>query len=477
MGLPQVKLRSAAEELRSLPDALRGANYNETSLSKLFGVFALSELDAGHLPHYRWICREDDSTLARLAALFLLQESMPRRVVAKLFSAELLTALHMCGVLHRESGEIQSNVSLYPCAEGFFFTDHWCLPGAQIPGHVYEIGLDSTALAYLTPRTKAVDCLDLCTGSGVHGILSARMCERSTVVDLNPRALEYTKLNAALNNVEVEAHLGDLYSPVKGRQFDLITVNPPFVATPDREMLIHRSPGETGEEVAERLLEGLPDHLRTGGLFSMILNYPLIKGDDYLDRLERWLGHTEGWLIGVVDLFRMELGAYIVGHMATTEDYQAEYRRYLESYERLGFEAIVMANVFVRKLDTQSPNVKVRLKSSPPAQVCRTTAENWLDCQERFHSKGFAQESWVPARNASIAGVWENVDSGECFIQRSPENRIPNLTLSGAESRLFLAVDGRRSYRELAEFWEEQGFDSEQFESTMRELGCKCTLS
>src|SRR5690242_1547384 len=79
--------------------------------------------------------------------------------------------------------------------------------------------------------------LDLCTGSGVLAIAAAMHCgARMTAVDVSRRAVAAVWLNARLNGADVRPVRGDLYGPVRGRRFDLIVSNPPYLPTPDGEI-------------------------------------------------------------------------------------------------------------------------------------------------------------------------------------------------------------------------------------------------
>lgn len=74
--------------------------------------------------------------------------------------------------------------------------------------------------------------LDLCTGSGVLAIAAARHgCRHVTAVDVSRRAVIAARCNARLNGVSVNSVRGDLFEPVRGRRFDLIVSNPPYVPT------------------------------------------------------------------------------------------------------------------------------------------------------------------------------------------------------------------------------------------------------
>ena len=69
---------------------------------------------------------------------------------------------------------------------------------------------------------------------------SRRCSQRShsqhvVATDVNPRALAFTELNAALSGLDnVECRRGSLFEPVEGEQFDLIVCNAPFVVSPER---------------------------------------------------------------------------------------------------------------------------------------------------------------------------------------------------------------------------------------------------
>jgi release factor glutamine methyltransferase len=71
-------------------------------------------------------------------------------------------------------------------------------------------------------------------------------------------------MNALLNRVEgrIEFREGDLFEPVRGRQFGLILFNPPFYRGVPRDNLDH---AWRGQNVFERFAAGLRDMLAPGG--------------------------------------------------------------------------------------------------------------------------------------------------------------------------------------------------------------------
>jgi len=75
--------------------------------------------------------------------------------------------------------------------------------------------------------------LDLGCGYGVLGLVAATLVQsgRVAMVDVNERAVELAKENAALAGLtNADVLRGDGIEPVRGRQFDVIVTNPPIRA-------------------------------------------------------------------------------------------------------------------------------------------------------------------------------------------------------------------------------------------------------
>jgi release factor glutamine methyltransferase len=119
------------------------------------------------------------------------------------------------------------------------------------------------------------DVLDLCSGSGVLGIVAARAGARSvTAADISQRALVNARVNAALNRSSLALRRGDLFDAVGRRRFDLIVTNPPYLpgqapAGAGRRLAIAIDAGPDGRRFLDRICAGAPAHLRPGG--SMLL--------------------------------------------------------------------------------------------------------------------------------------------------------------------------------------------------------------
>ncbi|MDF2997340.1 MAG: prmB [Xanthobacteraceae bacterium] len=120
--------------------------------------------------------------------------------------------------------------------------------------------------------------LDLCTGSGCLAILAAMIFPNSRVdaVDLSEDALALADENVADHDLvdRIELLQGDLFAPLKGRRYDLIVTNPPYVDAEAMEALpaeyrheptLAFAGGPDGLDIVRRILAAAPAHLNPGG--------------------------------------------------------------------------------------------------------------------------------------------------------------------------------------------------------------------
>ncbi|MER8186131.1 HemK2/MTQ2 family protein methyltransferase [Kitasatospora sp. NPDC094015] len=73
------------------------------------------------------------------------------------------------------------------------------------------------------------EVLELGTGSGAVAVVAAGMGARVTAVDVSWLALATAWINSRLRRRRVHLRHGDLGAPVRGRRFDLVVSNPPYV--------------------------------------------------------------------------------------------------------------------------------------------------------------------------------------------------------------------------------------------------------
>jgi ribosomal protein L3 glutamine methyltransferase len=126
--------------------------------------------------------------------------------------------------------------------------------------------------------------LDLCTGSGCLAILASRNFPNAQIdaVDLSKDALDVAARNVSDYGLEdrLTLHRGDLFKPLRGKRYDLIISNPPYVdaegmaALPREcraEPKIAFDGGADGLDIVRRILNEAGRHLTPqGGLLCEV---------------------------------------------------------------------------------------------------------------------------------------------------------------------------------------------------------------
>lgn len=136
--------------------------------------------------------------------------------------------------------------------------------------------------AHLRTATHPVrTAADIGCGSGAGAILIAHARPQAQVqaLDINPTALRFTAVNAALAQVDnVSARYSDLLSGASG-EFDLIVANPPYMQ--DTQKRAYRHGGDRlGSELAVRIVEQALARLTPGGTLLLYTGTPWVDGTD-----------------------------------------------------------------------------------------------------------------------------------------------------------------------------------------------------
>jgi HemK-related putative methylase len=144
------------------------------------------------------------------------------------------------------------------------------LPGVFNPALFWSSGLLVNAILSRSVPAGA-EVLDLGTGSGVAAVFAATSGARVTGVDINPAALRCARINAALNELETRIVFveGDLFDPVPGMRFDLITFNPPYLRGEPRSTL---ETAFRSNDVIPRFLSQVAWHLKPMGTAIVLLS-------------------------------------------------------------------------------------------------------------------------------------------------------------------------------------------------------------
>ncbi|WP_462402561.1 methyltransferase [Pseudomonas sp. Marseille-QA0332] len=138
--------------------------------------------------------------------------------------------------------------------------------------------------------------VDIGCGSGVGALLIAKAASQAQVsaIDINPLALRYTTINAALAGLKnVSVAPSDILDGVAGT-FDLIVANPPYMI--DQQERTYRHGGGTlGMDLSLRILEQSCQRLSPGGSLLLYTGIAIVEGRDaFLEQIRERLGGP-GW--------------------------------------------------------------------------------------------------------------------------------------------------------------------------------------
>ncbi|MBG7587101.1 methyltransferase [Rothia kristinae] len=248
-------------------------------------------------------------------------------------------------------------------------------PGALPADHVLGIGQASLTLAQITERRPVDTALDLGTGCGIQTFHLLAHARHVTATDLSERALAFTRFNLVLNAAALgldPAHpeqrvrllRGSLLEPVAGQRFELIVSNPPFVITPrtpgedPRRRYTYRDGGMAGDQLVERLVRELPEHLVPGGRAQLLANWEIPatapgQQADWDTRPRQWVGaETEAWFVQREELTPEGYAQTWLRDASQQRDpaaYEEAFLAYLEDFAARGVAAVGFGMVWLRR--------------------------------------------------------------------------------------------------------------------------------
>lgn len=301
-----------ASQLAGARRALERIGFTEATICAITGADSIHALPARSERETAFV--DQASPLSLAVQLFMDGEDVAWETVRGVFPADDLSALECVGLLQslpHDPSRCAAYIALYPLEGLYIASDRHTriqlVASGKPPDLVYSaLTPETQRFALLMPRTPCRDYLELCSGTGVAALVAARdFAERVWAVDITRRSTRFAAFNAALNGVEnMTALEGDLYTPVSGQTFDVITAHPPYVPSAETEM-VFRDGGEDGEQITRRILSGLAEHLRPGGRFYCDCVLTERAGAPVEQRIREMLGPSKGefdLLVGQVAL-------------------------------------------------------------------------------------------------------------------------------------------------------------------------------
>lgn len=285
-------INSATDELITIRDWLRWAvsRFNEA------GLFF------GHGTDNAW----DEAVWLVLATLHLPRDTLDPWLDAHLTKTERLALL----------GNLQQRV-VHRLPTAYLVQEAWLGPyrfyvdqRVIVPRSYFAELLENGFAPWIDDPESVGAALDLCTGSGCLAILMAHAFPNADVdaIDISPDALVVACRNIADYHLDDRVHAieSDLFAAVKGKRYDLILSNPPYVTAAAMDALpaeyrhepaLALAAGPDGLDVVRRILAQARAHLNPGGLLAIEVghNQDLVEAA-FPDMPMVWLDteHAEG---------------------------------------------------------------------------------------------------------------------------------------------------------------------------------------
>ncbi len=189
----------------------------------------------------------------------------------------------------------------------FYGLNFLVTPDVLVPRHETEF-LVEAVLEYARSRgDHALTIADIGTGSGCIAVALGHHLPNATVyaTDMSHEALRVADENVRRHGVEGRVHLrqGDLFGALDG-PVDVVASNPPYLSTeeaadlpPDvqREPRIALAAGQDGMDVLSRLIMGVREYVKPGGLLALEID------PRRFEAVKRLAGRAfEGGEVGVV---------------------------------------------------------------------------------------------------------------------------------------------------------------------------------
>ena len=387
-------------ELALIRGFFREAGFDEATLCRGLGIEDMSGLG---LVAWEQVAADAFSAAGHWCLGVFARGRPVAAVTAREICGEpVLRALRNTGLLRpsrKDPAALVSPVWLYPLAGFVVASDRVDDPEGEAfrpPADVVFPAIYAGTLRFLglLPPVAGGEALDLCGGSGIGALLLSRSARQAATTDVAERSAWFATFNARLNDVRVESFCGDLYEPVPGRQYDVITAHPPFVPALG-DTMVYRDGGDSGEEVVRGVVAGLPAHLREGGTGVVLCVARDTETQTFEQRVRDWLGECRDEFDVVFGLEKVLAVKEVIESLQKQgrQFGEAEARQLAARFQALGTRQFVYGALFIRRYAGLVKRLPARIRITPLAGAA--------DFQRLLHWRGQTGQADFPERLAA----------------------------------------------------------------------------
>lgn len=469
--------RLGAEDCGRLRERLQAAGYDGAFLGEVENVAPLN-LDRPRRPLIRWFLERRPGPAADMAALFCYFDAVERGRVEAALGAGLAARLLEAGVLSPAPADrFRSEFMVVPLADQWFLSDPLHGGSEAVMGP----GMTTLLLHRLLSELPAGTMLDLGCGAGSLAIAAAGRGARATATDLSSRALAIAAFNARLNGVPLETIRGDVAEPVRGRRFDLVLAQPPYLPRPEGEAATtYLHGGRLGDELAMRFVADSARLLAPGGVAALHFDSVVRPGEPLAERLRQAVGDAPAELLALVskgpppDLQAMFYAG--MDHPDLGEDYARVATANRVHLESLGVTEISRVLAVLRRPSAgEAPGGRYRIVlQAPPVNRLRPGALREALAALDLASgpdEALLAARLAPPEDATFVGEWRSPadeSPARLEVRFGPGSLAQDRELGDGGWLLCGLFDGRRTVSEaVAPFAEASGETPDEARATV----------
>lgn len=370
-----------------------------------------------------------DEKYIKLISFFSLGEPIEKAFLLRYLDVSVVDHLVELEIVNMDETDVWMNNLLLTSYNNCYFlvSNVFYYPTNQSFEQKPYIGIDTYWLSRIIVNRLKGTVLDLCTGSGIQGILAAKTADYVLAVDIDPITVSIARFNTFLNDVDskMEVKQGDLYFAVdEGVKFDYILSNPPFIPIPiNVDFPICGDGGEDGMQIIRRIVKGYSNYLKCNGEGIMIGQTIGNKDQVFLSKeLEKLLpGYSTKLIINGKSIIENQAHSFsdLANIVGKNNDIAANEKMWIDIYKKMNAEYFYNFTLFAKNND-QNENIVIKVD------------DNW-------------NKDDVPISNvASIDKI------NEMYMMRSTDG---NGNFSIDEETLFFidSINGEKTVKELVE--------------------------